>query len=107
MSDAIVVFVTTKDEEEAARIAEVLVEKKLAACVNIIKGVRSIYTWNGAIQDEHEAQMAIKTRQELFPLLKAEVKRLHSYSTPEIIALPIVAGSSAYLEWIEKATDLT
>ena len=105
MKECIVVLVAAKDEDEAARIAAALVEKKLAACCNIIKGARSIYRWEGAVHDEHEALMFIKTRRELFSALEVEVKRLHSYKTPEIIALPIVAGSDAYLSWVEKSTS--
>jgi periplasmic divalent cation tolerance protein len=104
MQECIVVLVAAKDEDEAARIAAALVEKKLAACCNIIKGARSIYRWEGAVHDEHEALLFIKTRRELFASLEAEVKLLHSYSTPEIIALPVVAGSDAYLSWVEKST---
>lgn len=107
MQEYIVVFVTAKDEDEAARIGSVLVDKELAACCNIIKGARSIYRWEGAVHDEHEALMIIKTRRELFSALEAEVKRLHSYNTPEIIALPVTAGSDAYLNWIEKSTRLS
>jgi len=105
MKECIVVLVTAKDENEAACIATALVEKKLAACCNIIKGARSIYRWEGAVHDAHETLMIIKTSRELFSPLEAEVKRLHSYSTPEIIALPVVAGSDAYLSWVEKSTS--
>jgi periplasmic divalent cation tolerance protein len=104
MTDCIVVLVTAKDEDEASCIARVLVEKKLAACCNIVSGVRSIYQWEGAIADEREVLMIIKSRRELFASLEAEVRRRHSYSTPEIIALPITAGSEAYLNWIKQST---
>lgn len=105
MEECIVVLVAAKDEDEAARIAAALVEKRLAACCNIIKGARSIYRWEGAVHDEHEALMFIKTRRELFAALETEVKCLHSYKTPEIIALPVVAGSDAYLSWVERSTS--
>jgi periplasmic divalent cation tolerance protein len=105
MEECIVVLVTAKDEDEAARIAAALVAKKLAACCNIIKSARSIYHWEGAVHDEQEALMFIKTRRELFSALETEVKRLHSYSTPEIIALPVVAGSDDYLFWVERSTS--
>ncbi len=98
------VFVTAKDEEEAVRLLRALVEKKLAACGNIIRGARSIYRWEGAVHDETEALMIIKTRRGLFSALEEEVRRLHSYSTPEILALPVVAGSEAYLKWINAST---
>ncbi len=100
-----VVMVTTKNEEEAALIARSLVDKKLAACCNIVKNVRSIYRWQGKLADDAEVLLIIKTRQPLFQSLSEEVKRLHSYDTPEIIALPIVEGSSSYLNWILKETS--
>ena len=100
----VMVFVTAKDEEEAARLLRALVEKKLAACGNIIRGARSIYRWEGSIHDETEALMIIKTRLGLFSALEEEVRRLHSYSTPEILALPVAAGSEAYLKWINAST---
>ena len=104
MSEFIAVIVTTKDEPQAALIARALVEKKLAACCNILPAIRSIYRWEGVTQDEPEAMMIIKTRQELFPALEAEVKRLHTYLNPEIIALPINAGSQKYLDWLCHST---
>lgn len=103
MKEFIVVLVTAKDGREASRIARALVDKKLAACCNIVKGVRSIYRWEGAVQDESEALMIIKTRRELLGALEVEVKRLHSYSTPEIIALNITAASDAYLKWLDAS----
>lgn len=104
MKDCIVVLVTVPGEDEAGRIAAALVGKKLAACCNIINAARSIYRWEGAVHDAREALVIIKTRRELFAALEAEIKRLHSYATPEIIALPVVAGSDAYLDWIERTT---
>ena len=104
MKDCIVVLVTVPGEDEAGRIAAALVGKKLAACCNIIRGARSVYRWEGAVHDEQEALMIIKTRRDLFAALEAEVKSLHTYTTPEIIALPVVAGSDAYLDWVEKNT---
>jgi periplasmic divalent cation tolerance protein len=104
MQEFIVVLTTCKDEDEAARIARVLVEKKLAACCNILKGARSIYVWEGKLQDENEALVLVKTRRSLFHALESEIRSLHSYSNPEIVALPIVAGSDAYLHWVEQST---
>ncbi len=98
------VLVTAKDEAEAARILRSLVEKKLAACGNIIRGSRSIYRWEGVVHDEAEALMIIKARRGAFSALEEEVRRLHSYSTPEILALPVVAGSEAYLKWANAST---
>ncbi len=101
----IVVFITASSEEEAARIAHVLVEVRLAACVNIVKGVRSIYRWQGKIEDEAEVLMIAKTRGELFEALSEKIGELHSYTVPEIIAFTIVSGSRKYLEWLREATE--
>jgi periplasmic divalent cation tolerance protein len=104
MSDPIVVLVTCGSEEEAVKIANALVEPRLAACVNLISPIRSIYRWEGKIWDEKEWLLIIKTQRQRFEELKKKVKSLHSYSVPEIISLPIVEGSSAYLNWIEEMT---
>lgn len=101
---AIVVFITASGEEEAAKIARALVEERLAACVNILRGVRSIYTWEGKVQDEAEALMVLKTREALFDPLKRRVKELHSYEVPEVIALPITRGLEDYMAWMEEVT---
>ena len=102
--DNIVVFITASNEEEAAKIARALVEGHLAGCVNMVKGVRSIYIWQGKVEDESEVLMIAKTRRELFEALLAKVKELHSYAVPEVIALPIVEGSADYLNWLEEVT---
>ena len=102
MAETIVVLVTCGSEEEALRIAQSLVEGRLAACVNIISPVRSIYRWEGKIWDEKEWTLIIKTQKKRFEELEKKVKSLHSYSVPEIIALPIVEGSASYLKWIEE-----
>lgn len=102
--NGIVVYVTTSNEDEAAKIARALVESKLAACVNIIKDIRSIYRWRGKTEDDSEVLMIIKTRENLFDSLKVEVQKLHSYDVPEIIALPISHGSEDYLKWIKEST---
>ena len=103
-SEEIVVFITASSEEEAARIAASLVEEKLAACVNIIRNIRSIYSWKGKVCDDAEVLMIVKTQRSLFNSLKGRVKELHSYEVPEIIALPIVDGSEDYLKWIREST---
>ncbi len=100
----IVVLVTCGSEEEGLKIARALVEERLAACVNVVSPARSIYRWDGKIWDEKECILVIKTEKEKFGELESKVKSLHSYSVPEIIGLPIVEGSSAYLKWIEEAT---
>jgi len=102
--DAIVVYITSPNEDEAARIAKAIVEEKLAGCVNIVKGIRSIYSWQGKIEDDSEVLMIVKTQKHLFERLKMRVKELHSYTVPEIIALPVVEGSEDYLNWLKEAT---
>jgi periplasmic divalent cation tolerance protein len=102
--EAVVVYITAPSEEEAAKIAKALVKERLAACVNIIKDIRSIYSWQGKIEDERELLMIVKTRTELFSSLKTRVKELHSYAVPEIIVLPVVDGSEEYLKWLRETT---
>lgn len=100
----IVVFVTTSSEEEAARIGRALVESGLAACANVLPRVRSIFSWEGKVSEEQESLMVLKTQADLFEDLAATVKKLHSYSVPEIIAVPITRGSADYLAWIRSVT---
>lgn len=103
MTDKIVVLVTCGTAGEAARIARSLVERRIAACVNILQSpVRSVYRWKNKIETAHERLLLIKTSRGKFRELRACVKRLHSYSVPEIIALPIAEGSAPYLRWIEE-----
>src|SRR5512136_7503 len=104
MSQFIVVLVTCGSEEEALKIARSLVEEHLAACVNLISPVRSIYRWEGKIWDEREWILIIKTQKKRFEELEKKVKSLHSYSVPEIIGLPIVEGAASYLKWLEEMT---
>lgn len=99
----IIVFVTTKDVSEAQRIAAALVNGKLAACVNVINGVRSIFTWKGKVDKAKEALLIIKSRKSLFPKLVAKVKKLHSYDCPEVIAMPIIGGNRDYLNWVKDS----
>lgn len=102
--DAIVVLVTTATREEGESIARRLVEDRLVACVNVVPQVRSVFRWEGAVSREDEALLVIKSRRDRFPAVVAAVKKLHSYSVPEIIALPIVEGSAEYLRWLDEAT---
>jgi len=104
MTEFITVFITVPKEEEAARIARELVDSRLAACANIVKDIRSIYRWQGKTEDEVEVLMVIKTRRELFDSLMKRVKELHSYAVPEILALPVIAGSEDYLKWLHEET---
>lgn len=99
-----VVFITARDDDEAATLARVLVKERLAACVNIVRNVRSIYSWQGKIEDDSEVLMLVKTRHRLFESLYAKVKELHSYDLPEAIGIPITAGSEDYLKWIQDST---
>jgi periplasmic divalent cation tolerance protein len=102
MTDFIVVYVTAGSADEAERIADALVEERLAACVNCVSGVRSIYHWEGKIERADEELLIIKSRRALFDRLKRRVAELHSYSVPEIIALPLVEGSESYLKWLDE-----
>jgi len=104
-SEPIVVFVTCGSEEEALKIANALVEEHLAACVNLVSPIRSIYRWGEKICDEKEWLLIIKTQRQRFEELEKKVKSLHSYSVPEIISLPIAEGSSSYLNWIRENTE--
>jgi len=103
-TESIVVLVTCGSEEEAVKIARSLVEECLAACVNLVPPVRSIYRWEGKIWDEKEWLLIIKTQKNRFEELEKKVKSLHSYSVPEIIGLPIIEGASSYLEWLTEMT---
>jgi len=104
MTDYGVVFITASSHEEAEKIASGLVEKKLVACVNIFPGIQSLFWWEGNLCREQEVFMMAKTRAALFPQVRDEVKKLHSYKVPEIILLPIAEGSADYLEWIQGVT---
>jgi periplasmic divalent cation tolerance protein len=102
MSEFIVVFVTVGSSKEGQRLAHALVEERLAACVNVIPHVQSVYRWEGKIEESEEELLVIKSRRELFSALEKRVRELHSYSVPEIVALPLVDGSAAYLKWLDE-----
>lgn len=104
MADHIIVYITVPSPEEGERIAMALVEKRLAACVSIIPDIRSIYRWQGKICDERELLLTAKSAASMFERLEKEVKAIHSYKVPEIVAVPIVAGSVEYLDWIDENT---
>jgi len=107
MTDKIVVLSTCASAEEAQQVARALVEKRLAACVNVISGIRSVYRWKDAagkdaIQDDEEVLLVIKTSRALLQQLTDEIERLHSYEVPEVIALQVVDGSERYLAWLSR-----
>jgi len=102
MLEFIVVLVTVGSVAEGERVARALVEERLAACVNRISAVQSVYRWQGKVEENTEELLVIKTRADLFTALEKRVRELHSYSVPEVIALPIMNGSEAYLKWLGK-----
>ena len=104
-SDAIVVFMTAPNREEAGRLAEMLIGEKLAACVQILPEMKSVYQWQGQIERQNEILLIAKTRLSVFAALEREVRKIHSYETPEIVACPISAGSAPYLTWINENVD--
>jgi len=99
-----IVFVMAGNEDEAAKIARSLVEQRLAACVNIVGPVRSLYRWRGLIEDEREYLLVIKTRARLYAKLEDQVRKMHSYDVPEIIAIAVAKGSKPYLDWVLEST---
>ena len=104
MTNKIVVLVTCGSAKEARRIARAVVQQRMAACANIVATpVQSVYRWKGRVESAEEFLLIIKTTQSRFAKLKVEVKRLHSYDVPEIIALPIAAGGTNYLNWISES----
>jgi periplasmic divalent cation tolerance protein len=100
----VVIFVTTANKKEAEKIASSLVKEKLAACVNIMENVHSLFWWQGRVDEAYEALLIVKTRKALLSKLIKKVKSLHSYEVPEIIALPIIAGNREYLQWLNEST---
>ncbi len=98
--DVLLVLSTAASSEEGIGIGRRLVEERLAACVNVVPSVRSLYWWEGEVQEADEAVLMIKTRRDRYPELERRLQALHSYTVPEIVALPIVAGSAAYLGWV-------
>ena len=105
MTDAVIILVTAGSEAEAELIAKALVEERLAACVNILSPIRSVYRWEGKVSDDREWLLLIKTRAERFAAVEDKVKALHSYQVPEVIALPIVAGAEGYMRWLRAGTE--
>jgi periplasmic divalent cation tolerance protein len=104
MAEEIVILITTGSPEEGAKIAQTLVVEHLVACVNIVPGVRSFFFWEGTVQDVSEVLLVCKSRMALMEKVIERVKALHSYTVPEIIALPIAAGLPSYLAWMKDST---
>ncbi|CAF2095821.1 protein CutA, chloroplastic [Brassica rapa] len=101
---SVVVYVTVPNREAGKKLANSIVQEKLAACVNIVPGVESVYEWEGKVQSDSEELLIIKTRQSLLESLTAHVNANHEYDVPEVIALPITGGSDKYLEWLKNST---
>ena len=104
MNPILVVLCTCPDETAAKELAVGLVEQQLAACVNVLPGIRSIYRWQGQVQDDGEALMVIKTSGEAYPELERWLAEQHPYELPEVIALPLEQGLPGYLEWVAQET---
>jgi periplasmic divalent cation tolerance protein len=103
VTDAIVVLVTTPSAEKAAQLARTLVEEGLAACGNVVPGLRSIYRWEGRVQDEPEALLLLKSRAGAFEALRRRIVELHPYDVPEVLRLGVEAGHEPYLAWIRDS----
>jgi periplasmic divalent cation tolerance protein len=104
-TEAIAVFMTAAGREEAQRLAEMLIEKRLAACVQILPDMESVYRWQGKVEQQREVLLIVKTIRSKFEVLEKAVRAAHSYETPEIVALPLIAGSGPYLEWLTTSVD--
>ncbi len=103
MTDVFVVLSTAASAEEGLGIGRRLVEERLAACVNVLPGARSVFRWEGAVQESDEALLVIKTRRERYPALARRIQELHPYEVPEVLALPVQAGATAYVEWVRAS----
>src|SRR5919198_179482 len=102
MQDLIVFYVTAGSPGEGERLAQALVEEQLAACVNRIAPVQSVYRWQGKVEQSEEQLLIIKTAKSQFAALEKRIRELHSYSVPEIVALPVIDGSDDYLQWLAE-----
>jgi periplasmic divalent cation tolerance protein len=105
MTDAVVALSTVARMEDAEHIARTLVQRRLAACVNIVPGLTSVYAWKGEVESDQELLLVIKTRRERLDALRQALLKIHPYEVPELIALPVEGGSEAYLKWIGDSVD--
>lgn len=105
MTNAVIILSTCANRDEAERIARALVQESLAACVQLLPPMQSIYRWQGAVETSEEILMLSKTTEERFSAVAARINELHSYDTPEIVAMPISAGAEKYLEWLNKSIN--
>jgi periplasmic divalent cation tolerance protein len=104
-TNALVVLITTATRDEAVRLAEMLVGSRLAACVQLLPEIESVYRWEGEVKREAEILLLVKTTEERFIELVAQVRAMHSYETPEILALPVHTGLPAYLQWLRSNVE--
>lgn len=104
MTDTLIVFTNLPDRASAVQLARALVEKRLAACVNVLGEIASVYRWKGEVASETEVAVLIKTRASVYAALEASIKALHPYDIPEIVAVPVASGLPAYLDWVTAET---
>ncbi|MFP4212884.1 MAG: divalent-cation tolerance protein CutA [Desulfohalobiaceae bacterium] len=102
---AVLVYMTAKDKEEAQRVGQALVEARLAACVNILDNMQSMFWWQGGAQSEHETVLLAKTRVGLVSSLNSKVQEVHSYDCPCVVAVPIIDGNPEFLDWVREETE--
>ncbi len=105
MTEALIALTSFASEEDAARVARVLVEERLVACANLLPGARSLYRWKDAVQDEKETLVLLKTRKQDWTALLSRLHELHPYETPELIAVRIAAGAPKYMQWLEAQLE--
>ena len=103
-ADTYLVITNLPDRDSAGKLAHALIEKRLAACVNILSSCRSVYRWQGKIEDAEEFPMLIKTTRERYPELEVAIRAWHPYELPEIFSVPLAGGLPAYLEWVDSET---
>ncbi len=105
MTDKVLVLTTTGSENEARKIAKTLVERRLAACVNLVPRIKSIYRWEGKVEEAEEYLLLIKTARAREEQVRAAIRKLHSYELPECIVIPIESGSAEYLQWLSDSVE--